>query len=87
MTPDLFWTPAVGDLVQTRPSARVGVTAFDDHPMVVRAVDQLAGVELISCESTGPVTQHTDRNGRVRESHPRWTTFKTVDELQPVEVA
>lgn len=86
-TADLFWQPSVGDLVQTRSSARVGVTAFDDPPMVVRAVDQIGGVELFSCESTGPVTQRIASNGRVSLSHPCWTTFKTIEDIQPAEAA
>lgn len=82
-TADLFWEPAIGDLVMLRPHARTGVRAEDEHPLRVRKVTELSGVRVFDCETTGPVTRRTLATGRVVDDTPRWSCFKTADDLLP----
>lgn len=81
---DLFWEPAVGDLVMLRAHARTGVGPFDEHPLKVKKATDMDGVRLFHCETTGPTTGRTLSTGRVVRSHPCWTTFATAEELLPV---
>lgn len=84
---DLFWEPGIGELVMVRPSARHGVKPFDEHPLLVRRVDEVDGIRMFTCETTGPVTYRTTRDGKRLPQHPSWQSFFRAQELLPTECA
>ena len=80
---DLFWEPGLKDLVRTRPSARCGVKPFDEHPLLVLRRDEVDGLPVFTCETTGPIERKTTRTGRIVDSHVSWQGFYTADQLEP----
>lgn len=83
MSTDLFWEPAIGDMVTLKPASRIGVTAFDKYPLVVKRFDDIDGFRLFTCETTGPVTTRTTKSGRKLQEHPCWLSFFQATELMP----
>lgn len=80
---DLFWEPAVGEMVAVRPSARCGVLAFDDFPLKVTKRSLVQDTPVFDCQTTGPVTTRLSSTGRQLTSHPCWTGYYTAEQLLP----
>lgn len=84
---DLFWEPAVGEYVTVRQCARHGVKPIDEHPLLVKRIDVVSGIRMFTCETTGPITYRTTRDGKRRPQHPAWQSFFQAQELLPTEGA
>jgi hypothetical protein len=80
---DLFWEPALGDLVMVRPCARCGVRAFDEYPLKVTKRSLVQDTPVFDCQTTGPVTTRLSSTGRQLTSHPCWTGYYTAEQILP----
>lgn len=80
---DLFWEPALKSLVRIKPSQKIGVSPFDDYPLLVKRADVIDGIQIFTVETTGPLRKRVTKNERVLYEHPCWQTFFTADQLIP----
>ena len=79
------WEPGIGSRVRAR--RKCGIGPFDNFPLLVKKRDVVASkggdVVLFTCETTGPVTRKTRRNGSTYTEFPQWQGFYEAGELEP----
>lgn len=76
-----MWEPNLGGRV--RALKKCGIGPFDDFPLLVKKRNVVDGVVVFTCETTGPVTRKTRRNGSSYTEYPQWQGFYEAGELEP----